>query len=211
MTLDTRSWDRHASWSEQVAVAKRPAMRLIRQMLQLKSGDRVLEVGCGTGWTLPALSAAVGPEGSVVAVDYSPAMVARAQARVAREGLSNVRVIQADAADMPLEPGSFDAVLAMYAISATRDVPAVVRAVHDVVRPGGRVFVMDVHLAPSTSPLARSLRWLYRRMYDWTGVNVLAELTSVFPEVTAVDGKGRRVERVPDAVPVMNALAIKNA
>lgn len=71
-------------------------LSMTHRRLRLASGDTVNELGTGSGYALPALSAAVGPTGRVVAVDISPWMLARVRARCQRLGLDNVELVQAD-------------------------------------------------------------------------------------------------------------------
>jgi SAM-dependent methyltransferase len=66
--------------------------------LGLRRGDRVLDVGCGTGLNLPLLRDAVGPSGVVVGLDASAAMLRQARARIRRHGWTNVTTVLADAA-----------------------------------------------------------------------------------------------------------------
>jgi demethylmenaquinone methyltransferase/2-methoxy-6-polyprenyl-1,4-benzoquinol methylase len=77
---------------------------------RVSRGDRVLEVGCGSGYFTPALSEAVGPEGLVDATDLQPMSVESTQAKVACLGLRNVNVSQADAYQTGFEAESFDVV-----------------------------------------------------------------------------------------------------
>src|SRR5680860_236148 len=65
--------------------------------LQLKPGDRVLDIGCGTGLNFPLLREAVGPGGRIVGVDISGEMLQRSRTRAARRGWANVEVVHADA------------------------------------------------------------------------------------------------------------------
>lgn len=83
--------------------------------LQLQPGEAVLDIGCGTGALLPALVEAVGPQGRVVAMDFSPRMVAIARKRVK---WPNVEVRQADACHTDHGAGEFDAAVALGAFSA---------------------------------------------------------------------------------------------
>jgi len=78
--------------------------------LELQKGDRVLDVGCGTGASFPYLVQAVGTAGEVVGVEISPAMARQARTRVESHGWGNVRVLE-DAAQTVQLAGQFDGVL----------------------------------------------------------------------------------------------------
>ncbi|MEW5926057.1 MAG: methyltransferase domain-containing protein [Gemmatimonadota bacterium] len=69
--------------------------------LQLRPGDTVVDMGCGTGLNLHLLRAAVGPGGRVVGVDLTDAMLERARRRIERAGWDNVEVVEADLAGTP--------------------------------------------------------------------------------------------------------------
>ncbi len=78
--------------------------------LQLKNGDRVLDVGCGTGMSFPYLVNAVGDRGEVVGVEISPDIAAQARKRVEHHGWSNVHIL-VDAAQTVKLTGRFDGLL----------------------------------------------------------------------------------------------------
>ncbi|MET8743297.1 methyltransferase domain-containing protein [Streptomyces sp. NPDC004728] len=104
--------------------------------LSLHPGDAVLDAGCGTGRALPALRAAVGPQGTVVGVDLTVAMLeAAVRAGRDREGI----LLLADVARLPLRSGALDAVFAAGLIShLSRPGPDLAELAR-VVRPGGRL------------------------------------------------------------------------
>ncbi|ANZ35578.1 hypothetical protein BBK82_05270 [Lentzea guizhouensis] len=156
--------------------------RLAVEKLELRPGDAVLDIGCGTGALLPALVDAVGPHGRVVAMDFSARMVRIARQRAAE--WPNVEVREADACTTDHGTG-FDAAVALGAFSAMPDVPAAVARACDALRPGGRLFVFDVRLAKDTRT-TRLLRWGYRRIAGFSGADVVTELRTVFGRVEPV-------------------------
>ncbi|MFJ2828019.1 class I SAM-dependent methyltransferase [Streptomyces sp. NPDC087263] len=83
----------------------------------IAAGERVLDVGCGTGAVLVPAARATGPRGEVIGVDLSAGMAARAEEEIVRHGLPQARVVVGDAETLaadgiPADPGSYDAVLA---------------------------------------------------------------------------------------------------
>jgi ubiquinone/menaquinone biosynthesis C-methylase UbiE len=108
--------------------------------LRLTAGDTVVELGTGTGYALPALSAAVGPTGRVVAVDISRRMLTRARARCRRHGLDNVQLVQADIVEYRLPVGT-TAVLSAFAMEMVPQYDGVIADLVDQLRPGGRLAV----------------------------------------------------------------------
>jgi ubiquinone/menaquinone biosynthesis C-methylase UbiE len=80
------------------------------RLLQLKSGDRVLDAGCGPGGSFPYLVNAVGPSGQVVGVEISPLTAINTRKRISKNGWNNVQVMVADAKEVSLE-GTFDGLL----------------------------------------------------------------------------------------------------
>lgn len=154
-----------ARWYD-VLSFERPVYRAGRvegiSRLGAAGGDRVLDIGCGTGLNFSPLRDAVGPQGAVFGVDASTAMLARARARIARNGWSNVSVHCGDAADLSeiVSAGElFDAALFTYSLSVIGGWRAAYAHAVDHVRPGGAVAVVDLALptgrARVLSPLAR--------------------------------------------------------
>ncbi|MDG4763506.1 methyltransferase domain-containing protein [Solwaraspora sp. WMMD406] len=115
---------------------------LMLEKLQARPNDRVLDIGCGMG--TPAIRIANSVGGEVVGITVSHEQVKRATARADAEGLSGrVSFRYADAADLPFEPASFDAVWALESIIHMPDRLQVLREIARVIRPGGRVVLTD--------------------------------------------------------------------
>jgi len=110
----------------------------IRRM-NIQPGDRVLEVGVGTG-----INADLYPRScSVTGVDLSSSMLEKARDRVARKGVRNVRLLQMDAANLKFADDMFDIVYAPYVISVVPDPVGVTREMHRVCGPGGRIVILN--------------------------------------------------------------------
>lgn len=120
--------------------------------LRLKNGDRVLDVGCGTGLSFSALEGLVGPEGSIVGIEQSPEMIERARARAADNGWQNVALIAASVEEAAI-PLAADAALFHF----THDIMRTRNALANVCRhlkPGGRIVAAGLKWAPiRTMPL----------------------------------------------------------
>lgn len=108
-------------------------------LLTLAPGERVLELGCGTGVFLPSLAAAVGPAGQVVGLDHNPGFLEEARQRVEAAGASAVVSFEAaDAMRLPYPAASFDAVHVERVLMHLEDPDAALREVRRVLKPGGR-------------------------------------------------------------------------
>src|SRR5215469_12711865 len=86
------------------------------QALGLRAGDSVIDIACGTGLNFPLIEEAIGPDGRIVGVDLTDAMLARAEDRIETNGWSNISLVRADAVDFDF-PADVDAILSTYAMS----------------------------------------------------------------------------------------------
>ncbi|HEY8981785.1 MAG TPA: class I SAM-dependent methyltransferase [Streptomyces sp.] len=124
---------RAAGWDARFA-GDGPAYAAAVAALELRPGDRVLDAGCGTGRALPPLRAAVGPSGTVLGADLTPAMLGAA-VRAGRD--LDGRLLLADVRALPLRAASLDAVFAAGLVSHLGDPAAGLRELARTVRPGG--------------------------------------------------------------------------
>jgi ubiquinone/menaquinone biosynthesis C-methylase UbiE len=112
----------------------------VLEALNPRTGERVLEVGCGGGYFAREAAQFVGPTGRICAIDVSPDQVAAAQARCA--DLSWVECREADIAAPPYGDASFDAVFAVQVLEYLSDLDAGLRQIHRMLRPGGRLIIV---------------------------------------------------------------------
>jgi ubiquinone/menaquinone biosynthesis C-methylase UbiE len=122
------------------------------ELLRLKNGDRVLDVGCGTGLSLFALESLVGVDGSIVGIEQSPEMLERARARAAENGWKNITFINASVEDAAI-PDQADAALFNFTHDIMRT-PAALANVVSHLKPGARIVAAGLKWAPvRTMPL----------------------------------------------------------
>jgi phosphatidylethanolamine/phosphatidyl-N-methylethanolamine N-methyltransferase len=120
------------------------------ERMGIKAGDRVLEVGVGTGINL----ALYPREATVTGIDYTASMLEKARERAARKNAAPVRLLQMDAADLKFADDSFDIVYAPYLISVVPDPVKVAQEMYRVCRPGGRLIILN-HFLSANALLSR--------------------------------------------------------
>jgi ubiquinone/menaquinone biosynthesis C-methylase UbiE len=131
-----------------------PLHHLVTDEVTALAPDAVLDVGTGPG----ALAVAIArrrPTCTVIGVDLAPEMLATAEAR-ARDArvMERVRFEVADAAALPLDDASVDVAVSTLSLHHWRDVPPILRELHRVVRPGGRVLIYDLRFSYSPRQFA---------------------------------------------------------
>ena len=110
--------------------------------LNLKPGDRVLEVSVGTGTNLPLIDRRLKGSGTIVGLDISRGMLGHCERRM--RGRVAVELVEGEAGHLPFADGAFDAVLHHGGIAEFGDRGGAIAEMYRVVKPGGRVVVCDV-------------------------------------------------------------------
>ena len=141
-----------------------PATRMIFAEAGIRSGMRVLDLGCGAGDVAFVAADLVGPDGSVVGVDRSPEALARARLRAGQRGLAQVRFVEGDIDD-PAPGGPFDAIVERLVLWTVPDPAALLRRQAAVLRPGGLVVPIESDLStirslPETPFAAQVKSWM---------------------------------------------------
>jgi ubiquinone/menaquinone biosynthesis C-methylase UbiE len=115
------------------------------ELLELEPGARVLDVACGTGANFALIEQRIGSAGELVGIDLTPQMLRQARARVLRHGWANVHLHEGDVCALPGEDlgEPFDAALCTLGLSVIPQWQRAWDAMLALVRPGGRVAVMD--------------------------------------------------------------------
>jgi phosphatidylethanolamine/phosphatidyl-N-methylethanolamine N-methyltransferase len=154
-------------------------------------GGRVLEVGVGTGISLPQYASNT----RIFGIDISAAMLRKAKTRVAELGLKNVEglaVMDAEKLDFP--DGSFDVVMAQYVVTAVANPEATLNEFARVLRPGGEVILLsrvsadagmrrfiEQLIAPAVRPLGWRTEFAWSRYAQWVARNAAMELVERRP------------------------------
>lgn len=109
--------------------------------LDLRPGMHVLDLASGTGASAIPAARAVGETGRVVAVDLADAMLERGRRKARRAGVEHIEWVRGDMTATGLQDGSFDAVVCVFGVSMAPDMPAFIRTMWRLLRPGGRLAI----------------------------------------------------------------------
>jgi ubiquinone/menaquinone biosynthesis C-methylase UbiE len=116
----------------------------LREILEPEPGERVLEIGPGTGYYTLDLAEWLGPDGTVEIFDIQQEMLAHTMERARERGLSNVQPTEGDARSLPYEDDSFDAAILTSTLGEIPDQDAALREISRVLKPGGRLVVGEL-------------------------------------------------------------------
>ena len=160
----------YAKLSRIYAVIESKFERRLREkglkLLDVQQGDRVLEIGFGTGCSFAEIAKAVGETGRAYGIDLTPQMVEFTRKRLEKAGLAQrVELYQGDARQMPFENSIFDAVYiaATLELFDMPDIPRVLGEIKRVLKYGGRLVVVSIPWeGHEDSKLLAIYEWLHR-------------------------------------------------
>jgi phosphatidylethanolamine/phosphatidyl-N-methylethanolamine N-methyltransferase len=139
--------------------------------LNIPPGSKILEVGVGTGLSLPAYPR----HAAVTGIDLAPEMLEQAQRKADREGWRHIRLLQMNALDLKFPDGEFDYVTAFHVVSVVPDHGRLMREMARVCKPGGTLVVINhfrsdrrwlATIVDKVDPVTRKLGW--RTTLQWT-------------------------------------------
>jgi phosphatidylethanolamine/phosphatidyl-N-methylethanolamine N-methyltransferase len=152
----TRVYEKQASWYDLWFGPTLHHGRLVAiERMGIAPGDRILEVGVGTGINTTLYSRNC----HVTGIDLSASMLDKARERVQQKGLRNIRLLEMDASHMMFGDDSFDIVYAPYLVSVVPDPVQVAREMRRVCRPGGKIIILN-HFRSANPILSRIERAL---------------------------------------------------
>jgi ubiquinone/menaquinone biosynthesis C-methylase UbiE len=125
----------------------------LREVLDPRPGERILEIGPGTGYYTLDLAGWVGPDGSVEIFDLQQEFLDHTLGRAAERGLTNVVPTLGDATSLPYDDESVDAVVLTAVLGEIPDRPAAMREIARVLKPGGRLVVGELFGDPHFTTL----------------------------------------------------------
>ena len=129
-------------------VFRNNSARAIIQQLDLQSGMKVLDLGCGPGRLTLPLARQIGPQGEVTAVDIQVGMLQRTREKAQSENLRNIRYLQAGAGEGKLTRSTYDRAVLVTVLGEIPDRRAALKEVFDALKPGGLLSITEVIADP---------------------------------------------------------------
>ncbi|WP_019867890.1 bifunctional demethylmenaquinone methyltransferase/2-methoxy-6-polyprenyl-1,4-benzoquinol methylase UbiE [Methylovulum miyakonense] len=141
--------------------------RIAVQLSNVRKGEHVLDLAGGTGDLTALFNERVGPEGQVVLADINAQMLRTGRDRMIDRGLANIRYAQVNAECLPFEDNTFDCVCIAFGLRNVTDKDAALRSMHRVLKPGGRVIVLEF-----SHPTDK----VTEKVYDFYSFNILPKI-----------------------------------
>ncbi len=174
----------------------------IVQALEIKPGMKVVDLGAGTGYMLPLLSEAVGPQGKVLAVEIQKDFATMLRFRIDHEQLANVEVVEDTATSLGLTE-KVDRVLLLHSYRQMEQPIAMLKAIRAALKPGGLVVLVDARPDPrieGPSPEQRLSPSTVEAEARGAGLEVIADSTHLPRDYLLVLADEDEAAKLPHAV-----------
>ncbi|MDL1912682.1 methyltransferase domain-containing protein [Chloroflexi bacterium CFX6] len=166
------SYNRLSRWYDAIAGSTEKKYRdRGLEKFSAQPGERILEIGFGTGHCLVSLAQAVGSAGGVIGLDISDGMLAIARERLRKAGLDDrVELRLGDAANLDfIEAGSLDGVFMSFTLELfdNPEIPRVLGECHRILKPGGRIAVVSMTKTDPPGLAVRMYEWFHERVPNY--------------------------------------------
>ncbi|MFX1232931.1 MAG: class I SAM-dependent methyltransferase [Promethearchaeota archaeon] len=168
-------WDRWAKiWDILLSVVGYDAMfrEQAVEKLELNKGETVLDLACGTGLNFEYLERKIGKEGKILALDYSPEMLKKAEDRLIKFGWQNISLLKKDASNFKLNE-KVDAILCTWAMVSIQDYDISLKNSIEFLKEGGKYVVLDFQLITGNKGVI--LNPIYKLLFRITYQDVTRE------------------------------------
>ncbi|HEY7181636.1 MAG TPA: class I SAM-dependent methyltransferase [Blastocatellia bacterium] len=180
------------------------------EKLNAHPGERVLEIGFGTGHCLIALAQAVGPTGAIYGIDLSDEMLKVAQGRLEKEGLDErAKLTCGDAAELPYSSETMDAIFISFTLELfdTPEIPRVLAECRRALRPGGRMVVVGMSKEGEDGIILQVYEWTHKHFPNFLDCRPIFVRRALEDAGFHIEGVDKRTMWVPVEI----VLAVKSS
>ncbi|MGC9517115.1 MAG: class I SAM-dependent methyltransferase [Methanomicrobiales archaeon] len=160
------SYDKMSKWYDAVAKPEKKYVNKGLEYLDVKNGEKVLEIGFGTGDALINLSKSVGVSGKVYGIDISKGMLEVAKSKLQNEGLlKRTKLILGDAIKLPFQDEIFDALFMSFTLELfdTHEIPEILSECYRVLKTGGRIGIVALSKRGEDNIMTKLYKWAHMK------------------------------------------------